>query len=145
MMLSASAAIVRLEGAMRGQALMAVLLALGGSVFAVEAAERLTGDTLRRAVSGKTVYFRTPVAEIPIRYRPNGSIHGATSASLAALGGESVSSDTGRWWVVRERLCQQWKNWLDGRSYCYKFRIADGTVQWQRHDGVTGTARIVSQ
>jgi hypothetical protein len=130
---------------MRKQALILASLAISGSALASEGAERLTGDTLRKAVSGKTLYLMTSIgAEIPIRYRPNGSMRGATSASLAALGGESVSSDTGRWWVVREQLCQRWKNWMDSRSYCYKFRIAGGAVQWQRHDGATGTARIVS-
>jgi hypothetical protein len=87
----------------------------------------------------------TPIgAEIPIRYKPNGTIYGAVSASLAALGGENVSSDTGRWWVVREQLCQQWKNWSGSRSHCYKFRSAGGGVQWRRNDGQTGTARIAS-
>lgn len=130
---------------MRKRALITALLAIGGSALAGEAAETLTGDKLRNAVSGKTLYLRTSIGtEIPIRYRPNGSMRGATSASLAALGGESVSSDTGRWWVIREQLCQRWTSWMDSRSYCYKFRLADGAVQWQRHDGATGTARIAA-
>jgi hypothetical protein len=130
---------------MRKQALITALLAISGSALASEGTGRLAGDKLRNAISGKTLYLMTPIgAEIPIRYRPNGSMRGATSASLAALGGESVSSDTGRWWVIREQLCQRWKNWMDSRSYCYKFRFADGNVQWQRHDGATGTARIAA-
>jgi hypothetical protein len=126
-------------------ALITALVAIGGSALTGEAAEMLTGEKLRKAVSGKTVYLMTPIgAEIPIHYRPNGSIQGSTSASLAMLGGESVSSDTGRWWVVGEQLCQQWENWSDRRSYCYRFRIAGGAVQWQRDDGATGNARIAS-
>jgi hypothetical protein len=113
--------------------------------LAAEEAVVLKGNKLREAVSGKTVYLMTPIgAEIPIRYMPNGTIHGAISESLATLGGESVSSDTGRWWVVREQLCQQWKNWSDRRSHCYKFRAAGDSVQWLRSDGETGTARIDS-
>jgi hypothetical protein len=124
-------------------AFITALVAVTGAAFAVEGAEVLTGNKLRKAVSGKTVYLMTPIgAEIPIRYRPNGQIHGATSATLAALGGESVSSDTGRWWVIREQLCQQWKNWSDGRSLCYTFRVAGQNVQWQRNDGAAGSARI---
>jgi hypothetical protein len=127
------------------KALVIASVALCGSAMAVEQGEVLAGDDLRKAVSGKTVYLMTPIgAEIPIRYRPNGSIHGTTSKSLAMLGGESVSSDTGRWWVVREQLCQQWKHWSDSRSYCYKFRIAGEAVRWQRNDGATGSARIAS-
>jgi hypothetical protein len=131
------------EVAMRNSVLLAALLALSGSTLAAQEAAVLKGDKLREAVSGKTVYLMTPIgAEIPIRYMPNGTIHGAISESLATLGGESVSSDTGRWWVVREQLCQQWKNWSDRRSHCYKFRAAGDSVQWQRSDGETGTARI---
>jgi hypothetical protein len=125
--------------------LLMTSVAICGAAMAAEDGGVLTGDELRKAISGKTVYLMTPIgAEIPIRYRPNGSIHGRTSASLATLGGESVSSDTGRWWVVRELLCQQWKNWSDSRQYCYKFRIAGAAVQWQRNDGATGSARIAS-
>jgi hypothetical protein len=125
--------------------LITAIAVISGTAFAGEGGGALTGDKLRQAVSGKTVFLMTPIgAEIPIRYRRNGSIHGSTSASLARLGGESVSSDTGRWWVVRERLCQQWKNWSDSRSYCYKFHIAGEAVQWRRNDGATGSARITS-
>lgn len=127
------------------QALMIALGVISVPAFAGEEGRLLTGDELRQAVSGKTVFLMTPIgAEIPIRYRRNGSIHGSTSATLARLGGESVSSDTGRWWVVREELCQQWKNWSDSRSYCYQFRINGAAVQWTRSDGRSGSARITS-
>jgi hypothetical protein len=130
---------------MRKNILSAALLALSGSALSGEEVAVIRGDKLREAVSGKTVYLMTPIgAEIPIRYKPNGTIQGSISAGLAALGGESVSKDTGRWWVVREQICQQWNNWSDRRSHCYKFRIAGVRVQWQRNDGQTGTARIAS-
>lgn len=129
---------------MRKTAILAALaVALSGSSFAADDASLLTGSKLKEAVSGKTVYLMTPIgAEIPIRYRPNGTMRGTSSASLAALGGEEVTSDTGRWWVVREQLCQQWSNWSDRRSYCYKLRTAGSSVQWRRNDGQSGTARI---
>jgi hypothetical protein len=128
---------------MRKSVFLVALLALSGSALANENASILTGTKLREAVSGKTVYLMTPLgAEIPIRYRPNGTMQGSSSATLAALAGESVSKDTGRWWVVREQLCQQWNNWSDQRSHCYKLRTAGGAVQWRRNDGQTGTARI---
>lgn len=120
------------------------VLALYGSAMAGEETTPLAGNKLREAVSGKTIYLMTTIgAEIPIRYMPNGTIHGTVSASLAALGGESVTADTGRWWVVREHLCQQWRNWSESRSHCYKFSADGGSVQWRRNDGETGTARIV--
>lgn len=121
----------------------ALAMGLSGPLFAAESASLLTGSKLKEAVSGKTVYLMTPIgAEIPIRYRPNGTMRGKSSASLAALGGEKVSSDVGRWWVVREQLCQQWNNWSDRRSYCYKLRTAGSGVTWSRSDGQSGTARI---
>lgn len=130
---------------MRKTVFVAALLALSGSALAEDDAAVLAGEKLRDAVSGKTVYLMTSIgAEIPIRYKPNGTIQGKVSPTLAALGGESVSKDTGRWWVVREQLCQQWNNWVDRRSHCYKFRTAGGSVQWRRNDGQTGTARIAS-
>lgn len=125
--------------------ILAALVTLSSSALAGEEAAVLKGNELRNAISGKTVYLMTSVgAEIPIRYMRNGTIHGTVSASLAALGGESVYSDTGRWWVMRDHLCQQWENWSDNRSHCYEFRTAGSSVQWRRNDGQTGTARIAS-
>jgi hypothetical protein len=133
---------------MRKIVFMSALLALSGSAFAGDDDEAriLTGAKLKEAVSGKTIYLMTPIgAEIPIRYKPDGTMHGQSSASLAALGGESVTSDTGRWWVVREQLCQQWNNWAASRSHCYKLRTTGANVSWKRNDGETGTARIASK
>ena len=127
---------------MRGILFSAVLIASAGTAMAAEKVI-VTGDKLRESLSGKTVYLMTPIgSEIPIRYKANGTIHGSISATLAALGGEGRRTDTGRWWVVREQVCQQWKNWSDRRSHCYKFSIADGNVHWQRSDGETGSGRI---
>ena len=130
---------------MRKSVLVMALLALSGSAFAADDASKiLSGSKLKEAVSGKTIYLMTPIgAEIPIRYQPNGTMTGRISASLAALGGEKAS-DSGRWWVVREQLCQQWNSWSDSRSHCYKLRTDGGKVTWRRNDGETGTARIAS-
>ena len=123
--------------------LAASLMTLSPPSFAAEDASLLTGNKLKEAVSGKTIYLMTPIgAEIPIRYRPNGTMRGSSSSTLATLAGEQVSADVGRWWVVREQLCQQWNNWADRRSYCYKFRTAGNSVTWSRNDGESGTARI---
>jgi hypothetical protein len=67
---------------------------------------------------------------------------GRSSASLAALAGEKVSKDRGRWWVRNSQLCQQWQNWSDGRSYCYKLSVNGESVYWTRSDGASGTARL---
>ena len=132
---------------MRKTVFVTALLAMSCSAFAgEEVATVLTGSRLKEAVSGKTIYLMTPIgSEIPIRYKPDGTMSGSSSPSLAALAGESVSADTGRWWVVREQLCQQWKNWADSRSHCYKLRSTGSNVVWKRNDGQSGTARIASK
>jgi hypothetical protein len=121
----------------------AALLMLAGSAHAFEEPTLLTGKNLRNAVSGKTIYIQTPIgAEVPIRYRPNGTMEGTSSTRLAALAGEQVNVDTGRWWVRRAELCQQWSKWSKGRAHCYKLRAAGKKVHWSRNDGETGTARL---
>lgn len=125
--------------------IMSAFLAAGGSAMAGDESVTLAGDKLKEAVSGKTVYLMTPIgAEIPIRYKPSGTMTGSISTSLAVLGGESVAQDTGRWWVVREQLCQQWNKWARSRSHCYTLRTSGSKVTWVRNDGESGTARIAS-
>ena len=121
----------------------AASLMLAGPACAAEEAILLTGKDLRKAVSGKTIFLQTAIgAEVPIRYQPNGTMKGSSSSSLAALAGEEVSADTGRWWVRRAELCQQWSKWSNGRAHCYKLRAAGTKVSWSRNDGESGTARL---
>jgi hypothetical protein len=128
---------------MRKTVLMTALLTLAGSAHASENPVLLTGKDLRNAVSGKTIYIQTPIgAEVPIRYQPNGTMSGVSPTHLAALAGEQVNADRGRWWVRRAELCQQWSKWSNGRAHCYKLRAAGKSVQWSRNDGETGTARL---
>ncbi len=103
----------------------------------------LTGKELRNALSGKTLYIQTPIgAEVPVRYRGNGTMQGRSSAQLAMLAGENVKADQGRWWIKSSQLCQKWNNWSNGRSYCYRFRINGNSVYWTRNDGESGSARL---
>jgi hypothetical protein len=129
---------------MRKTVFLAALLLMGGSAMAGDESTVPVGGKLREAISGKTIYINTPLGEIPIRYQANGTMRGSSSLVLAAMAGESVTSDTGRWWVAREQLCQQWKKWAESRSHCYKFHTEGASVQWQRNDGKSGTARIAS-
>src|SRR5262245_59842422 len=55
-----------------------------GAALAAETVS-LSGDELRKAVSGKTIYLRISGFELPIRYSPNGSMSGRMSAVAAAL------------------------------------------------------------
>jgi hypothetical protein len=103
---------------------------------------QLSGDSLRAAVAGKTVYLATPVGAVPISYRPNGTMQGQ-SGSLAAYIGSGT--DRGTWWIARDRLCQRWDTWLDGKLHCYRMRRDGDVVHWSRDDGRTGTATISSR
>jgi hypothetical protein len=110
---------------------------------AADAAMPLSELELRRAVSGKIIYIATPIgAEVPISYRPNGTMIGRGLTAYAALAGEMATSDRGRWWIANGQLCQRWTRWLDGRTHCFRLTRNGETVHWQRNDGRVGTARI---
>jgi len=100
---------------------------------------QLFGESLRAAVSGKTVYLATPVGALPISYRPNGTMLGRSGRLAMYVGSES---DYGTWWISRDRLCQRWDTWLEGKAYCYTMRRDGDVVHWSRNDGRTGTAMI---
>jgi hypothetical protein len=107
--------------------------------LAVEAP--LAGPEIRAAVAGKTVYIQSPMGEIPIRYNSNGTLLGRTE--LALLDGESTTTDRGRWWVVNNKLCIRWQNWMEAKPYCFTMhRLGKNTVRWYRNDGESGIARL---
>jgi len=102
----------------------------------------LSGEELRQAISGKTVYLNISGFELPIRYAANGRMSGKMNTVAASFSRGDGSSDTGKWWVADDHLCQQWSSWMDGKTYCYKLTLRGTTVEWIRDDGHTGTARI---
>jgi hypothetical protein len=103
---------------------------------------QLAGDELRNAVSGKTVYLNVSGFELPIRYLAGGRMTGKIGAVAASFSRGDGTSDTGKWWVSGDQLCQKWSSWMDGKSYCFKLTRQGNSVQWLRDDGRTGTARI---
>jgi hypothetical protein len=122
--------------------LTAAFSALGlGAALAAEPAS-LSGDELRKAVSGNTVYLRISGFELPIRYSPGGSMAGRMSAVAATLARGDSASDRGKWWVSGSQLCQRWSSWMEGKSYCYKLTRRGNSVSWVRNDGRSGSARI---
>jgi hypothetical protein len=112
-----------------------------GAALAAEPAS-LSGDELRKAVSGKTVYLRISGFELPIRYSPGGSMASSMGAVAATLARGESASDRGKWWVSGSQLCQQWSSWMEGKTYCYKLTRRGNSVTWVRNDGRSGTARI---
>ena len=109
---------------------------------AVAESVSLAGDELREAVSGKTVYLNVSGFELPIRYLPNGRMRGKMGHVAASFSRGDGSSDSGKWWVENDQLCQKWVAWMNGVQYCYKLTREGDIVRWMRNDGRSGTARI---
>jgi hypothetical protein len=126
-------------------ATVAALVLSATSGFTGEAQAKsvsLTGDQLRQAVSGKTVYLNISGFELPIRYSAGGVMSGSMGIVAAALARGDGASDHGTWWIADDQLCQRWTSWMDGKSYCYKLTQTGSSVRWMRDDGHSGTARI---
>lgn len=102
----------------------------------------LSGDALRKAISGKTIFLKISGFELPISYAANGRMSGKMGAVAASFARGDGAQDRGKWWVAGNKLCQQWSSWMNGKSYCYRLSRDGATVYWVRNDGRSGTARI---
>ena len=102
----------------------------------------LTGNALRNAVSGKTVYLKISGFELLIRYSATGTMVGRMGAVAASLAGGVGASDRGNWWISGDQMCQRWTSWMDGKSYCYKLTLKGRSIRWVRNDGRSGSGRI---
>ncbi len=122
---------------------IASAILLGALAPATADADTMDSKALRAAVSGKIVYLRLAFGiELPIRYSANGTMRGSVKAAAASMAGNQPQSDTGSWWIRNDQLCQRWKRWMDGRSYCYQLSRSGSVVTWKRNDGRSGTARL---
>ena len=124
--------------------LLAAGLALPATAALSAEPATLTGDELRRAISGKTVYLKISGFELPIRYSANGRMTGKMGTVAASFSRGDGASDSGKWWVTGNQLCQKWTSWMDSQQYCYKLIRKGAAVRWVRNDGRSGTARIGS-
>lgn len=99
---------------------------------------------IRQSVIGKRIYLAVPFGgEFPLNYRLDGQVDG--SGEALGLGRLAKPSDTGRWWIDGNRLCQKFTTWYKGEPMCFELeRITDNTLKWTRNNGQTGTARIGS-
>jgi len=124
----------------------ALILAAGLALPATAALSaeptRLLGDELRQAISGKTVYLNVSGFELPIRYAPNGRMRGTMGTVAASFSRGDGSSDSGKWWVANDQLCQKWTSWMDSKEFCYKLTRQGQNIAWVRSDGRNGTARL---
>ena len=105
-------------------------------------ADQLSGSELKQFVNGKRVYLATPFGgEFPLNYKRTGVVTGDGSA--LGLGKFLAPTESGRWWVKGENLCQQWPTWYDGRTTCFRIKkTGERSLNWVRDDGRSGKARI---
>jgi len=124
-----------------GAILVAAALSASATAAVAESVS-LSGDELRQAVTGKTVYLNISGFELPIKYAANGRMTGKMSTVAASFSRGDGSSDTGKWWVADDQLCQKWSSWMESKQYCYKLTRNGNAVRWVRNDGRSGTARL---
>ncbi len=125
---------------MRFVMVVAAILMAGSGALASD--PQLEGEGIRKAIAGKTVSLSTPMGGLPINYRADGTMQGR-AGPLATYTG--AATDSGRWWIVADQLCQRWNNWLGGSSHCFRLRQQGASVHWTRSDGVSGVATIAGQ
>jgi hypothetical protein len=105
-------------------------------------ADLMSGEEIRDAVTGKRIYLATPLGgEFPLYYQRSGTVDG--SGEALGIGRWVRPTDSGRWWVDGDSLCQQWETWYDGKRNCFKLqRVGENKLRWTRDDGYSGSARI---
>jgi hypothetical protein len=104
--------------------------------------EKLSGAAIKSLVQGKRIYLAAPFGgELPLFYRADGYVDG--SGEAVGLGKYISPSDSGRWWVKNDKLCQKWKEWYKGRTFCFTVdKLPNGKIFWKRDDGRQGIARV---
>ncbi|KQV84104.1 hypothetical protein [Rhizobium sp. Root1220] len=119
-------------------ALLLTLLLL--PTFAV--ADTLLANDIRRDIIGRTIYLATPLGgELPLNYHISGQVDG--SGEAIGLGKYFKPSDTGKWWIQSDQLCQKFRTWYKGAPMCFELEsVGPGKIRWTRDNGETGMARI---
>lgn len=114
---------------------------LSGFANAAESNQLKEAD-IRSQIIGRTIYLAAPMGgEFPLNYRTSGVVDG--NGKALGLGKFIQPTDSGRWWIQSDKLCQQFKIWYDGSKMCFDLTDAGpNKVKWVRDNGETGVARI---
>lgn len=121
----------------------AIVATLGLAALSTGAAAReFTAEDIRNKISGKRIYLAAPLGgEFPLFYQRDGRVDG--SGEALGLGRWIRPTDSGRWWISGNRLCQQWQTWYDGRRMCFQLiYLGQNRLRWNQDNGDTGLARI---
>ncbi len=123
--------------------LIAIGCILAGTAASAEPV-RLSNQGIKDTIAGSILYIDTPLGtKLPVRYSDDGKLTGRAGGMVANYLG--ARSDSGRWWVSKNRLCHKWKRWFDAKPQCMRLQIAGRRILWRRDDGKTGTATIASR
>jgi hypothetical protein len=96
--------------------------------------------TLAAFFSGRRVVVSTRYGDVSMRFFPDGSQAGF--APMAKLLGEP-SAGRGRWWMSRERICVQLRNWVHGEGHCFAVEMIDAAqLRWRGDNGEAEIARL---
>lgn len=122
--------------------LAAAMIAVVVSPAVQADARQLSGDEIRNKIAGKRVFLAVPLGgEFPLFYQTSGRVDG--SGDAVGLGRYMAPTDSGRWWIMGDRLCQQWRSWYNGREFCFTISsTTPGRITWRRDDGFSGSARV---
>lgn len=112
------------------------------AVGTARADEPMDAEDIRADIVGRRIYLAAPLGgELPLFYRKDGYVDG--SGEAVGLGKWVRPTDSGRWWIAGDQLCQQFTTWYDGKRMCFDLkRVAGDKVFWRRDNGQTGVARI---
>lgn len=111
---------------------------------ALPRSSHLAGEELRKAFSGRTFRISTPVGILAVSFRANGTMSGTASAQPASFNSSPASEkDIGRWQIQDDRLCQRWRNWLSGETFCVHISRTGETFHWRSAEGYSGEARLL--
>jgi hypothetical protein len=129
---------------MTNTSILASIVLLGCSA-GIASANTLSGDDLRKLVTGRTVYLSAPLGgEFPLKYSPNGTVTGDGQA--VGLGRLYATRESGRWFMQGNNLCQQFPTWYSGVRLCFKVEdLGNRKIRWTRDNGDTGIARVADQ
>lgn len=107
-----------------------------------QSGEPILGAAINNTVNGRRIYLSVPFGgEFPLFYQKDGRVDG--SGEAIGLGKFLSPTDSGKWWVENNRLCQKWTQWYDGKVFCFTLeKLPDDKLIWRRDDGEVGVARI---
>lgn len=101
----------------------------------------LSDKQIKSSIGGKTIVLKTALGSMPLSYSKGGRVTGDGSGT--GLSRFYAPKESGAWWVKNNRMCQRFKTWYKGRTFCFTLEsTGPGRLKWTRNDGYSGTAVV---